>query len=212
VLTGNVRPSIPPPDNARARGLRDTPLWGGNRFYWNFENSHPGDGSPIPRRQLDAIILSTQVVCAHFNINWEQVISHAEHSRRKIDPRWNGNNRTAIEQIRAGVAGGVVLPPPIEPPPSYEDWTKELIMALPTVKKGDGFQAQNPQLKPDVKNGQGLLLANGFKDQNTSSPEDATDGLFGSGTQNAAKGFQASKGLTQDGVIGRKTWTTLLGE
>ena len=210
VLTGNVRPSIPPPDNARARGLYDTPLWGGNKYYWNFENSHPGDGSPIPKAQFDAIIISSQIVIDHFGLNWEQIISHAEHSRRKIDPRWNGNNRTAIEQIRAGVAGDTPIPP--DPPPLGGDWTKELIMALPTLRKGDGFNAQNPQLKPDVKNGQGLLLANGYKDQNTSSPEDATDGLFGSGTELSTKQFQGSKGLAQDGVIGSKTWTVLLGQ
>ncbi len=103
VLTGNVRPSIPPPDNARARGLIDTPLWGGNKHYWNYENSHPGDGSPIPQIQLDTIITSNGVVNNHFGLNWEQTISHAEHSRRKIDPRWSGDNRTAIEQIREGL-------------------------------------------------------------------------------------------------------------
>ena len=103
VLTENVRLSIPPPDNAHARGLRDTVGWGGNKHYWNYENSHPGDGSPIPQVQLDTIIESNRIVNAHFGLDWQQTISHAEHSRRKIDPRWNGDNRTAINQIREGV-------------------------------------------------------------------------------------------------------------
>ena len=85
-------------------------------------------------------------------------------------------------------------------------------MALPHLRKGDGFKNQNPQLKPDVKNLQGLLLANGHKDQNTSSPEDATDGLFWTGTETATKQFQGSKGLAQDGVVGKNTWTSLLGQ
>lgn len=109
VLTENVRPSIPPPANARTRGLTDTPLWGGNKHYWNYENSHPGDGSAIPQVQLDTIIESNLIVNEHFDLDWEQTISHAEHSRRKIDPRWNGDNRTAIEQIREGVANMAIM-------------------------------------------------------------------------------------------------------
>jgi len=99
VLTDNVRKSIAPTHNATKRGL-----WGGNKHFWNYENSHPGDGSDIPQVQLDAIIVSTQVVIDHFGMNPEQVISHAEWTKRKIDPRWNGSNRTAINQIREGVS------------------------------------------------------------------------------------------------------------
>jgi len=98
VLTDNVRPSVAPTHNARKRGLKS-----GNRHFWNYENSHPGDGSPIPQVQLDTIIESTRVVLEHFELDPEQVISHAEWTSRKIDPRWNGSNRTAIEQIRKAV-------------------------------------------------------------------------------------------------------------
>ncbi len=106
VLTANVRPKIPPTANAITRRLADTPKWGGNRYYFNYENSHPGDGSPLPSVQLETIVVSNIVVNAHFGLTWEQTISHAEHSRRKIDPRWNGGNRTAIEQIRELVGEG----------------------------------------------------------------------------------------------------------
>ncbi|MDH6228150.1 N-acetyl-anhydromuramyl-L-alanine amidase AmpD [Streptomyces sp. MJP52] len=36
------------------------------------------------------------------------------------------------------------------------------------------------------------------------------DGIFGSGTATAVKSFQTAKGLTADGVVGRRTWTALL--
>ncbi len=98
VLTDNVRPSIAPTHNARQRGLKS-----GNRHFWNYENSHPGDGSPIPQVQLDTIIESTQIVLDQFELDPDQVISHAEWTSRMIDPRWNGSNRTAIEQIREAV-------------------------------------------------------------------------------------------------------------
>ncbi len=206
VLRDNVRKSIAPTHNATKRGAK-----GGNKHFWNYENSHPGDGSDIPQVQLDTIIVSTQVVVDHFGMDPEQIISHAEWTRRKIDPRWNGSNRIAINQIREGVAG--TPPVIIPPPPSGDDWTTELIMALPTLAKGDGFASEGKaETRPDVANAQGLLLANGFKDQNSATPEIATDGWFGTGTDQSTRQFQQSKGMTRDGIIGQNTWTALLGQ
>lgn len=97
-LVSNVRKSIPPTSNAPKVGLKF-----GNRSFWNFENSHPGDGSPIPVVQLQTIITANWVVDQHFELNWANTISHAEWTSRKSDPKWNGSNRTAINQIRTGV-------------------------------------------------------------------------------------------------------------
>lgn len=118
VLTQNVRKSIAPTHNATQSGSKS-----GNRSFWNYENSHPGDGSDIPSVQLDTIIISNRVVNAHFELNPEQVISHAEWTSRKPDPNWNGSNRVAIEQIRVGVAGS---------PPSSDEGTVLLPMELET--------------------------------------------------------------------------------
>ncbi len=104
VLEENVRPGVPPKDNAKVRGLEDD--FNGNPVYWNFENSHPGDGSPLPLAQFDTIVIATIVVNAHFGLNGNNMISHAEHTERKIDPLWNGSNRTAIDQIRDAVRQG----------------------------------------------------------------------------------------------------------
>ena len=112
VLLGN-----PITENAGSRGLVDD--MGGNRYFWNVESSHPGDGSPIPQVQLDAIIESTRVVRDYWGLETTGVISHAEWTRRKIDPRWNGDNRTAIEQIREGVDSMPILSP--EAQQWYED-------------------------------------------------------------------------------------------
>lgn len=118
VLRENVRPSIAPTHNARKRGLKS-----GNRHFWNYENSHPGDGSAIPQVQLDTIIESTRIVLDHFELDYERDISHAEWTSRKIDPRWNGDNRTAIEQIRQGVAGMNLSP---EAQKFYEEMWKAI--------------------------------------------------------------------------------------
>ncbi|MFM9705449.1 protein kinase domain-containing protein [Streptomyces galilaeus] len=38
------------------------------------------------------------------------------------------------------------------------------------------------------------------------------DGIFGSGTETAVRGFQSDKGLTVDGIVGHGTWTALRDE
>ncbi len=121
----DVRNGRVPTDNAKERGLSDDT--NGNSWFFNFENDHAGDGSKIPSVQLDAIITATQVVLEHYNLPETAVISHAEWTRRKIDPRWNGSNRTAIEQIRQGVSMGHTHNlPPEKLPRSWADglWEK----------------------------------------------------------------------------------------
>ena len=100
---------------------------------------------------------------------------------------------------------GVVTPPPVS-------WTEELIMELPTLQVGDGFTSTGKaHLRQNVKNAQGLLMANGFKDEKSVDPVAAADGFFGPGTETSTEGFQRSVGLNPDGVIGPKTWAELLG-
>ncbi len=134
VLVENVRPSIAPTHNATKSGLK-----GGNRYFWNFENSHPGDGSPIPPVQLDTIIAANIVVNDHFGLDPEQIISHAEWSRRKIDPYWGGSNRTAIEDIRAGVEEGDDMAElSVEAQKFWEDTYQELLKLDPETSASWG--------------------------------------------------------------------------
>ncbi len=122
VLKENVRKDIPPTHNATKRGLT-----GGNRHFWNYENSHPGDGSALPDAQLRTIVVSNIVVNAHFGMNWQRIISHAEWTSRKIDPKWNGSNRTAIEQIRELVGEGEAMTGP-NGEPNWDEvsgWAKD---------------------------------------------------------------------------------------
>ena len=71
----------------------------GNDLFWNFENDHAGNGTPIPAVQLDAIVTASLVVADHFGLTWRNVLSHAEWTARKGDPYWNGDRR-CIEMIR----------------------------------------------------------------------------------------------------------------
>lgn len=59
----------------------------------------------------------------------------------------------------------------------------------------------------DVKALQILLIGYGC-----SCGKSGVDGDFGNGTLSAVKKFQGKKGLTQDGIVGVKTWAKLLGK
>jgi hypothetical protein len=141
VLRENVRKSIAPTHNGLVRGIKS-----GNRHFFNYENSHPGDGSPIPQIQLDTIIESTRIVLDHFQLDPEQVISHSEWTSRKIDPYWNGSNRTAIEEIREGVADMAELSP--EAQRFYEEAWKAI---------GSPKATKPPSAPLEPKSGQDIL-------------------------------------------------------
>ncbi len=80
------------------------------------------------------------------------------------------------------------------PAPHRPDWTKEIIMALPTLKHGAHGQP--------VRNLQALLGAHGHATK--------VDGDFGSDTEAKVRAFQKAQKLSADGVVGRLTWTELI--
>lgn len=96
-----VAEGLVPVANARELGYtRADDDTDGNPLFFNFENDHPGDGSPMPRAQSEVIPLATAVVLEYFDLAVDNVISHAEWTARKHDPYWN-TNRRVIETIRA---------------------------------------------------------------------------------------------------------------
>jgi hypothetical protein len=82
----DVRRGIPPTDTAAQRGLPDGPS--GNAFFYGFENQNSGDGKePWPEAQLDAMARAAAALCEAHCWNANRVISHAEWTSRKPDPR-----------------------------------------------------------------------------------------------------------------------------
>lgn len=70
------------------------------------------------------------------------------------------------------------------------------------------LELQKGDKNSTVKVLQTLLNLAGVKDQKKKSLE--VDGSFGSRTFYVVKKYQASKGLNADGIVGEKTWTSLL--
>lgn len=147
VVLDEVRQGVPPSGRAKDRGLPDGV--GGSRYFFGIEVDHLGDGSPIPAVQLDAlhrVIAVLLEVLGEENAN--RVITHAEWTARKIDPRWNGTVNTG-PGIRAAVE--LVLNPPAPEGAEY------------TVVKGDTLGKIAKRFGVTVA---ALVEANSIKDPN----------------------------------------------
>jgi N-acetylmuramoyl-L-alanine amidase/Hemopexin len=78
--------SVAPSGTAASRGLRDRIK--GNGHYYGFENENKGDGiQPWPEIQLDAMARAAAALCQRHCWNANRIVSHAEWTSRKIDPR-----------------------------------------------------------------------------------------------------------------------------
>lgn len=108
---------IPPPARASLRGLRDDGYV--NDSYFDIETDHPGDGSPIPDVQRDAVIKACAAICRKMGWTDGHVIGHSESTRRKIDPRWNGTYDD-MQNIRPLVREQLGLEP--EPLPEEDEY------------------------------------------------------------------------------------------
>lgn len=120
-----------------------------------------------------------------------------------------------IRQFHNGVsmAGGVVdlcqamvdqygqwAPAPVPPPQRWED---QLVGTLPTLRRG--------ATGAPVRRVQGLLAAATIPATYDRGPVDGIDGQFGPATYAAVCRFQDMHRLVVDGVVGRHTWSALLG-
>lgn len=91
--------------------------------------------------------------------------------------------------------GGAVPITDQPPPEPTSDWTEEMLVALPTLRRGSTGQ--------QTRNLQGLLAAAGRATD--------IDGTFGPGTETVLREWQTAAGLAPDGICGASTWRTLLG-
>ncbi len=75
-------------------------------------------------------------------------------------------------------------------------------MSRPTLRLYDGYSHTSPHLRDDVKELQTLLRGYGYRVY--------PDGEYGPYTENVVRLFQASKGISADGVVGPYTWSLML--
>jgi hypothetical protein len=184
----------------------DYPKWYGNRYYGCTEIVHAGDGSPLDQNVFRMAYKTMALMSDYFVWSPWRHIGHLDHTRRKIDPRFEqGAPYTMgfMQDVAQGYQSGVVVPPTPAPPEPEGHM-------MNTVKYSDGFRASREK-QETVKSLQIMLASRGFADDNTQDGTCAADGQFGRGTERSVKAFQLSVGQTQDGICGDATWTALEG-
>ena len=107
-----------------------------------------------------------------------------------VDGKFGANTEAAVKSFQSangiavdGIVGDIT-------------WLNidEADQSNPTIKKGS---TGNP-----VRRAQKRLTLGGYD-------TDGVDGIFGAKTETAVKRFQKDRGLTQDGIVGPKTWNEI---
>ena len=190
----------------------------GNRYVFNMETVHRGDGSAIDPGVWEHVVGLGVALSQMFD--WtERTLGHTSWSGRKIDPRWQlglaHDGYDCIIDVQDGITsllnGGDLPEPPdptdppvVDPPPTGDEYM------FPTIREGDGYlEGANPQYRPAVKAMQIMLSHHDYRDAETVDGLCAADGAFGPGSTTQCQNFQQAKGLTPDGVCGPQTWDAL---
>lgn len=95
--------------------LPDTPGFYGNRYYGATELVHPGDGSACHQGVWEMQAHIAAIMSAHWGWSAYRHIGHLDHTRRKIDQRFDQGAPYTI-----GLMQRMVLAPP-PPPPEADD-------------------------------------------------------------------------------------------
>jgi hypothetical protein len=154
----------------------------GNGQMLGVEAENSGTGEAWSDKQLEAYVGLCAAICRKMKLPSGAVAGHKEYALpvgRKIDPA--GFSMVEFRHRVAAVLGDVA-PKPEPIPPDDGDGQR-------TVRRGMSGD--------DVKT---IQKAVGAK---------PVDGEFGSATEAKVRAFQRSHGLTPDGVVGPKTWSSI---
>ena len=181
----------------------DTPDYYGNRHYGSTETVHPGDGSKVHDDVWEMQLIVASLMCDHYEWSQWRHIGHLDHTRRKIDQRFEQGAPYTIGLMQDSIESGQG---PTEPSTPLPPQATEADMR--TVSFGDGSEE-----KPDpvVRAAQIMLIHHGYRDLHTTDDEFGADGIFLSGTKTATERFQADAGLPVTGEIDAITWKSLDG-
>ncbi len=136
-----------------------------NRYAWNVETVHAGDGGPINPGVEHSLAVMGALMCDRFDWSPYRTIGHLTWTKRKIDPYWDGR-RDVIVRVQDTIAmmlDDTVPEVPIIPPPGEDvnyrtvknvpdaDWARNVVdtmLCLSVINEGDGSDWEKP-----LKNG-----------------------------------------------------------
>lgn len=135
-------------------------------------------------------------LCYEFGIKAEDVdtyvLRHYDVTGKKCPAQMAGENNAEWKEFKDAIKAA--LGGTIKEEPNQEVCD----VKLPVLGKGDEGKS--------VEALQGLLIYKGYNCGGYGA-----DGDFGTGTEKSVKQYQKDNGLSADGIVGKKTWSMLLG-
>ena len=167
--------------------------------------------NPTHQRWLDGVsaFLTSNEYALSIRTHLWRVSAHYDHIHIDFWPRGyssppcsGSSHRTQYSTGKVvsgdpGPENGYITDPPTQPPGG--GYTVEV--HRDNVSLGD--RGDLPQIA------QHLLARHGFTPANTFNDQHQADGIFGAGSDSSTRDYQASAGLSIDGIIGPKTWSGL---
>lgn len=175
----------------------------------------------ITEKTLENAIELGKMLMKKYNIPIERVIRHYDVNGKACPNCNNLLSDKAWNAFKSRLTGAPVTnteptPTPTSKPSGYDDWVARLQAELNNqFKRGlkvDGLRGPKtleacPTVKKEAKGNITKLIQERL---NSVGFNLSTDGIFGKGTEKAIKVFQKNRGLSQDGIVGKNTWSWLL--
>lgn len=181
----------------------------------------------ISEKTLENAVTLGRLLMQKYNIPLDRVIRHYD-VNGKLCPNCNDLlNDNTWNAFKQRLNGATVQIPNTNTPVhnettntthknGYDDWVarlqKELNVQFHKGLEVDGLRGQKTlDACVTVKRGARGNITKLIQERlNSVGFSLSTDGIFGSGTEDAVKVFQKNRGLKQDGIVGRNTWDWLL--
>lgn len=175
----------------------------------------------ITEKTLENAVELGKMLMKKYNIPIERVIRHYDVNGKACPNCNNLLSDKAWNAFKSRLTGAPVTnteptPTPTSKPSGYDDWVARLQTELNNqLKRGlkvDGLRGPKTlEACPTVKKGAKGNITKLIQERlNSVGFNLSTDGIFGKGTEKAIKVFQKNRGLSQDGIVGKNTWSWLL--
>ena len=170
----------------------------------------------------EAFALAQQLcayLCELYGIKNENIVGHYEahaagYGSNHSDPKpWQKKHKGSMAQYRADVnalVGGTETPTTAPADKPKEDNTQKPATAEKAENKAESVVYDMKTLRVGSKGTQVKVLQ-WLLNHTTDYTSGVVDGIFGTKTLAAVRQFQQANGLTVDGIVGKNTWTKLLG-
>lgn len=158
-------------------------------------------------------------LCELYGIKNENIVGHYEahaagYGSNHSDPKpWQKKHKGSMAQYRASVnmlVGGTDSPPDVAATAPVQNSTQKAETAQKAENKAESVVYNMKTLRVG-NTGTQVKVLQWLLNHTTDYTSGVVDGIFGTKTLAAVRQFQQAKGLTVDGIVGRKTWEKLLG-